>query len=131
MEPNYGGEMNKLIVSDVQPDVRNLEPYNRRVMYICNQLKKKHPDWIYLDEFILPGIATNSTKYIGKTFITPGSLAGSRFPTKKVTILFAHLVSMSRKLDFSFVVVGPVATKLDLRVRGYIDSVEIYENDGT
>ena len=119
--------MNRLIVSDVQPDLLDLGPYNLRVEQICLLLVARHPDWIYLDEDILLDLTANVSKYRGRTFLSPDRLVRSRFHMRKVNTLTIHLFRMARKLDWSFVIVGPGADKLDLRIRGYIDSVEVFE----
>lgn len=116
--------MNKLIIPDIQPDLQNLEPYNRRVEEICLQLEAKHPDWIRFDEDTLLDTVDSITRYVGKTFIVPEVLVSSRRPMTKVDRLVTFMFSIARKLSWNFVVIAPSLRSIDIRLRVQIEEIE-------
>ena len=118
--------MNKLIIPDTQPDLLNLEPYNKRVEEICLQLEAEHPDWLRLDEDLLVHVLSQEEigQYRNRTFIIADRLTSSRRHISKISRLVLYMFSIGRKLDWSFVIIGPSLKAIDLRIRYSIDEVE-------
>ena len=116
--------MNRLIIPDVQPDLLDLESYDRRVEEICTQLQAENPDWIRLDKDTLLDAADNPGKYKGKTFIIPGALVSSRRHMTNVNRLVAFMFWTQRHFGLDFAVVAPSLKAVDLRIRDQIDWIE-------
>lgn len=118
--------MNKLIIPDIQPDLLNLEPYNKRVEEICFQLKAEHSDWLRLDKDLLVQIFDQEgmKKFQNKTFIIPDRLISSRRHMTKVNRLVTYMFSIARKLSWNFVIIAPSLKSIDLRIRHLIDEEE-------
>ncbi len=118
--------MIKLIVPDIQPDLSDLSKYNLRVEQICLLLIARNPDWRTLDEDLLAKILNEAVRenYIGQTFIVPDRLVSSRRHMTKTNTLFAYMIAIARRLEWSFVIIAPKYEKVDLRVRRYIDTIQ-------
>jgi len=122
--------MNKLIIPDVEPNLLDLEPYNKCVEEIYARLKTRHPDWIELDEALSLDIMLKNTiliSLVGKTFIIPEKLVRARRYLTSLNRLISNMFSVARHYSWNFIVIGPSLESLDVRIRDYITGVEIWD----
>ena len=116
--------MYRLIIPDVQPDPKNLEPYNKRVEKICMLLESEHPGWLRLNEDMLVIVLNLPELFMGKTFIIPDRLIAARRYMTRTNFLVASMLFIRREFNWSFVIIASGTKTLDKRMRLHLEGVE-------
>ena len=120
----------KVIVTGIPLDYFKLERYNKTHLEIALALQKEIGDTaVVLTETKLIEVLSNPTIYSQKILIEPGLMSHRRRTAAKLNGLFAYLLSMSRKLNISFIILVGDFDWLDCRIKTLCDAVERFSYD--
>ena len=120
----------KVIVTGIPLDYFGFEQYNKKHLEIALALQKEIGDTaVVLNEINLSDLLQNPSTYSQKILIEPGLMSHRRKTQTKLNGLFAYLLSMSRKLNISFIILVGDFDWLDCRIKTLCDAVERFSYD--